>query len=428
MKARLEGRLRNNTALSEILAQAWLARASLPPASQQETLQALLKSCSRAQSSLMHRLLARRLRPYLDGRVGAAIRCAWEAQFGDLRDPVSGCALGTSLLLKAPGPGGEKGVIYSSFEINWARLLAFHDAAAVLRDYYLVGATSWSPTNFSVLAAFAGLSRDPIFVGISHADDVSRLGLMRPVVEPLPILASDWIHPDDYAPRPHRERSIDILMVAGFCRFKRHWLLFEALREMPRNLRVVLIGREAPGRTREALLDEARAFGVRQDLEVYTNLEHDELAARQCDARISLALSQREGSCVAAAESLFADSPVAMMEDAHIGARAYLNAETGLLLRRKGLARALMRFHEDSERFAPRRWAQEHIACTTTSARLNAKRPPLAQGHCAAVLALRAALRGARGSRAALAGGGGIARPPRRGDLRVAGRESESAG
>jgi len=246
-----------------------------------------------------------------------------------------------------------------------ARLLAFHDAAAVLRDYYLVGATSWSPTNFSVLAAFAGLSRDPIFVGISHADDVSRLGLMRPVLEPLPILASDWIHPDDYAPRPHRERSIDILMVAGFCRFKRHWLLFEALREMPRNLRVVLIGREA-------LLDEARAFGVRQDLEVYTNLEHDELAARQCDARISLALSQREGSCVAAAESLFADSPVAMMEDAHIGARAYLNAETGLLLRRKGLARALMRFHEDSERFAPRRWAQEHIACTTTSARLNA--------------------------------------------------------
>jgi hypothetical protein len=160
-------------------------------------------------------------------------------------------------------------------------------------------------------------------------------------------------------------------MVANWSRVKRHWLLFEALKDMPRRLRVVLVGRNAPGRTEREILDEAHAFGVKQDLELHTNLEIDEVAALQCDARISCIFSQREGSCVSVAESLFAGSPVAMMEEAHVGAKTYINYWTGELLRRPGLAGALERFHDQSERYAPREWAQVNISCSQTSERLN---------------------------------------------------------
>jgi glycosyltransferase involved in cell wall biosynthesis len=160
-------------------------------------------------------------------------------------------------------------------------------------------------------------------------------------------------------------------MVANWSRFKRHWLLFEALKRMPRNLRVVLVGRNAPGRTSKEIREEARAFGVKQDLELHTNLEIDEVTALQCDARISVIFSNREGSCVATAESLFASTPVAMTEDSHVGSKAYINTETGVLVSRAGLAKSLERFLEESDQYAPRRWALENITCRKTSDRLN---------------------------------------------------------
>jgi hypothetical protein len=161
-------------------------------------------------------------------------------------------------------------------------------------------------------------------------------------------------------------------MVANWNRVKRHWLLFEALRHMSPGLRVVLVGRNGPGRTEREIREEARAFGVRQRLELYTNLEIDEVVRLHCDARISTILTLREGSCVAVAESLFGGAPVAMMAGAHIGSKAYLNPATGVLLERERLGRSLERFLDESERYRPREWALANIACTRTTARLNA--------------------------------------------------------
>jgi glycosyltransferase involved in cell wall biosynthesis len=365
--ARLSGRAAESRVLSEILGQALLVRASLPGTPPDERLDALLKACRRTRLGSSLRRLRRKLLPYLEGEhlhVGRGERVGWQ------RDDES--ALTTSLVLKAPGPNGEKGVLYVSFEYNWLRLVAHHDAGAVLDDYYLVGASSWTPTDYATISAFAGLSEDPIFVGVSNLADMGPIGLMRPVAEPVAILASDWVNPAYYEPRPHDQRSIDVLVVANWTRVKRHWLLFEALREMPRNARVVLVGRNAPGRTEKEIRAEARAFGVRQDLELHTNLTIDEVTALQCDARISAIFTHREGSCVAVPESLFADAPVAMMAEAHIGSKAYINRQTGVLLGRRRLARQLRRFWEESGRYNAREWALRNISCAATTRRLNA--------------------------------------------------------
>jgi len=191
------------------------------------------------------------------------------------------------------------------------------------------------------------------------------------VIEPLPILASDWNDPDHFKPKPYRDRTIDIVMVANWSRAKRHWLLFEALRDMPRNLRVVLIGRNAPDGTERDILAQARAFGAPQDIELHTNLETNEVSTYLCNARISTIFTKREGSCVAVTESFFADTPVAIIEEGQIGSKAYINEQTGVLVQRRGLARQLQRFLEESERYTPREWAMENISCVKTSERLN---------------------------------------------------------
>lgn len=317
-------------------------------------------------------MLARMMAPYFGGAKTDFCRSrklGWARYYADF--DLDSPELATSLVLKAPGPNGEKGVLYTAFEYNLMRLLAHSDARGVLSEYLVVGASSWSPTDYAVMASFAGLSEDPLFLGISNASDVEAYRIAAPAVRALPLLASDWIDPLFYKPKPHAEREIDFLMVANFSRFKRHWLLFRALRRMSPRVRVAILGMATPDRSADALRAEARAFGVKQDLEIRTNLSIDDVAVYQSNARVSLLLSRREGSCVATAESLFADSPVGMMRDAHIGSKSYINEATGQLLDYRDLPRKLESFLERSGTFGARAWADANITAHRSSARMN---------------------------------------------------------
>jgi hypothetical protein len=160
-------------------------------------------------------------------------------------------------------------------------------------------------------------------------------------------------------------------MVANFSRFKRHWLLFNALPRMSPKTRVAILGMATPDRNADTLRAEARAFGVKQDLEIRTNISIEEVAAYQANSRVSLLLSRREGSCVATAESLFADSPVAMMRDAHIGSKSYINDDTGALLDYRELPQQLDALLERSGDFRAREWADANISAHKSSVRLN---------------------------------------------------------
>jgi glycosyltransferase involved in cell wall biosynthesis len=294
-------------------------------------------------------------------------RIGWAKHAEDLRTT----ALTTSLLLKAPGLGGEKGVLYCSFEYNWLRLISHPSARRLLSDYFLVGASSWSPPDYAAMLSVASVARYPLFLGVSHPSDAARYALLKPRVRAVPIMASDWINPEFYTPRPFSARDIDILMVANFSPFKRHWLLFDALSRMRRDLHVTLIGIPAPGRGERELRDEARAAGVKQQLEIVVNAPIELVANYQCRAKTSVILSLREGSCVAVAESLFAGCPVAMLHNAHVGSKAYINADTGVLVGERRLDRELTAFLAASASYKPRAWAMANITCQHASSRLN---------------------------------------------------------
>jgi glycosyltransferase involved in cell wall biosynthesis len=267
-----------------------------------------------------------------------------------------GLPLNATLVVKAPSNDGEKGVIYSSFEYNWVRLLHRPPAGVLLGKYYLVGASSWSPADYGLFAWLAGLSKDPILIGISNANDIADYAIMHPVIEPSPIMACDWIEPRFYSPRRHNERRFDIIMVADWALYKRHWLLFDALRKMDHKLHIALVGRPSDGRTEREIRRELRLFGVRQDVQLFNDIPIQEVTRLQCDAKVSVLMSRREGSCVAVVESLFADTPVAMMRYAHVGSKVYINEATGMLMSPRRIDRQLSQLLEMSSELHPRDW------------------------------------------------------------------------
>jgi len=273
--------------------------------------------------------------------------------------------LDRSIILKAPGENGEKGVLLMTFEYNWARLLlglSNEELNWMDEHYHFVLSTSWSPTDYAVLALALSSIRGTVFVQSCNYSEVATIERFHPRLKCLPTLPCDWINPDLYAPIPQFERTTDIVMVANWGEFKRHWELFQALSKMPPSLKVVLIGQKEGGRTTDTLRSLAKEFGVPQVLNFIESVSIEEVARQQCNAKVSVIMTRREGCCVAAVESLFAGCALAMRKDAHVGPLAYINERTGLRLAPHMLSIDLMDLIQKADQLESREWARENIS------------------------------------------------------------------
>src|SRR6266853_4271476 len=127
----------------------------------------------------------------------------------------------------------EKGVVFISFEDQWARLLWNCNLKEFAESYTLVVSPTWSPphslTNYLFPAAYPG----PIFCLISNTRDLHIFPRLSNRYLMVPLFASSWVNPDLYKPLPFDKRDISIFMLANFGKYKRHFLLFKALRQMP---------------------------------------------------------------------------------------------------------------------------------------------------------------------------------------------------
>jgi glycosyltransferase involved in cell wall biosynthesis len=267
----------------------------------------------------------------------------------------------------------ERGVVLVSFDYQWPRLLGIPDVAAFSRLYRVVLAPTWSPPHCTETTLFPSQYPDEhLYTLISNEQDVRIFPRLSRKFRVVPIYASNWVNPDLYSPLPGAQKDIDIVMLAGFGAYKRHFALFEALRQLPMDLRVVLLGAPSGGRSASDLHAEAAAYGVRGRFELRESVSDAEVARCLARAKISLILSKQEGSCVAVTESMFAGTPVGIYEDAIIGSRTFINSQTGKLLRRDNLSAQLAEFLAEADSCSPRQWAMENnISCHGSTATLN---------------------------------------------------------
>lgn len=275
------------------------------------------------------------------------------------------------ILLKPAISPREKGVLHVPFEDQWLRLFRTGQAAALAERYDLILGPSWSPPPEPALLLALKLWPGRLYTFLSNLGDAERMRALSPALVPLPLLSSSWADPACFEPHLGRPRDLDIVMLANFAPFKRHWLLFDALRSLPASYRVLLMGVPMDGRTEGDLRREAALFGVADRFEVVVKPSRDDVARNLARAKVSLVLSRREGSCVAVSESLFADTPVGLVRGAHIGSTAYLNPCTGRYLREDRLADDLRAFVEAAATFRPRAWALAHITYRHSMAKLN---------------------------------------------------------
>ena len=186
----------------------------------------------------------------------------------------------------------------------------------------------------------------------------------------VPLLASNWVHPDVFVPRTVA-RSYDIIMVANFADYKRHFLLFKAMRQLP-EISPLLIGHPMEGRTADTILGLARQYEVQDRVTILTRVSDAELVDALGAASLSVILSQNEGSCVAVMESIVADTPVLLLKSAVVGSRHFINNATGVLADERQLACSIRKALESRDQLTPRKWALDNkVDCFGSTSVLN---------------------------------------------------------
>jgi glycosyltransferase involved in cell wall biosynthesis len=284
---------------------------------------------------------------------------------------VKSAVLTCSILLKRQVSSRERGLLLVSFEPELAKLARLESLLELEKAYALAFLPTWQPFYSEALFTFAARATKPYWMMPSASADQELCADLGPLCRPLPFQASSWVSAANYVRVP-TIKTIDLLMLANFSAYKRHWRLFEAIPSLPSTLRIVLAGRPYGGRTAQALLEQAEAFGVRDRITIQENPTDEQLAQLLASARLLCALSHKEGSYIAVAEAMMAGTAVAMFQNAVIGSREYICDETGYFLDAdRPLAPQLLRCLECVDELNPKAWAEANISAEVNCVRLN---------------------------------------------------------
>ncbi len=277
------------------------------------------------------------------------------------------------MVLKAPGPSSEKGVLLVMFSELFTALTRQFSMEALLRDYRLVLEPSWSGYCSDEILQFTVFNND-VYILSPEAGDYEFIKRLRTNLKPLPYGPSDWVNPSlyDQGRGSIVEKKYDLVMNSHWGWSKRHHVLFSSLRKLSRDIKVALIGVPWEGRTMDDIKDLAKYFGVEKQLTFYQRIPYLEVMKVTAESKMGILLSLKEGSNRALAECLFCDVPVILLKEHVGGVNKVINSKTGMHATSHELAEAIMHLRNNPGLYQPRKWALENISCLVTTEKLNA--------------------------------------------------------
>ena len=260
---------------------------------------------------------------------------------------------------------GERGVIVVDYSYIFPLFAALFDLRAIAERYHIVLEPSWRGLCTADILCYANYDF-PVFVQTVEPRDTAFLQALGANFVTVPIAANWWVDHRMVAPVPGVEKDLDVVMVAGWSEVKRHWRFFRVLASLKakgHRLKVALVG-YPQDKKRDAIEDEARHFGVWDQLELHENLPIEQVNRLLTRAKVHVLWSRKEGANRALVEALFADVPVIARHGLGYGyAYPYINELTGRFATEESLGDTILAVIDGARRFTPRKWALAHMSC-----------------------------------------------------------------
>lgn len=268
------------------------------------------------------------------------------------------------LVLKSAGER-ERGVVAMDYSYVFPLFAALYDIERIARRYYIVLEPSWRGLCTADILSYSKFDF-PVFVESVEPRDIAFMKGLNANFVTAPIAANWWVDHRVVKPDPAVRRDLDVIMVAAWSPVKRHWRFFRALAELRRRghkLKVALVGYDS-GKTREGIEEEARVFGILDQLEIHEGLSLPGVVKLLVRSKVHLLWSRKEGANRAVVEALFADVPIVLREGLSYGHHyPYVNPSTGRFASEDNLGDVLLDMTSRHGDFRPREWALANMSC-----------------------------------------------------------------
>lgn len=268
--------------------------------------------------------------------------------------------------------GDEKGVIIIKYNETFAKLFDKYDIERILKDYYLCIEMSYYGFCTPEILQFERYGDSGIVIGLVHDLEERSIKRLCRHIHPVYYSSSTWVDERNYYDLG-LEKIYDCIMIAMWNDIKRHYLLFEAVRDMnDPSYRVCLVG--GPwGLVMDDIKDMASYYGVIENIDFHERIPPEQVNLLLNKSKVNLLLSLKEGGNKAIIEGLFADVP-AIVLDEHIGIDlAWINSRTGTVADRKHLKDALLEMRSSYSSYHPRQWAVDNISCHASTRNLESR-------------------------------------------------------
>ena len=152
---------------------------------------------------------------------------------------------------------------------------------------------------------------------------------------------------------------------------KRHHVLFRALRKMDKKIRVALVGMPWGGRTKLDVIHLAEFYNVDDQLTIFEKVSYEQVMRINCESKVSILLSLKEGANRAIPEAFFCDVPAIVLRNNIGGQIRNICIETGMLSIDGFLHKDLETVLSGLDSFSPRSWAMKNISSAVSTQKLN---------------------------------------------------------
>jgi glycosyltransferase involved in cell wall biosynthesis len=277
------------------------------------------------------------------------------------------------LVVKAWRPG-ERGAIVVDYSYVFPLLAGLFDLRAIADRYSVVLEPSWAGSCTPEILLYTRLPH-PVLVETIEPRDREFLESLGSNLHVVPVAANWWVDHRSVPP-PGGTRDIDVIMVAAWAGIKRHWRVLRTLAELRRRghkLKVALVGYRYD-LTRGDVESLAAHFGVRDQIETFERISHEEVSALLARSKVHVLWSRRECANRAIMEAMLADVPVIVRQGLTFGYRyPYINERTGRFVSERDLGDAILDMVEHRGQYSPRAWVLEHMTCEKATAILEAR-------------------------------------------------------
>gem|GEM_PF-1844156 len=281
--------------------------------------------------------------------------------------------LGARVLVTKSPRDREKGLVCIDYNYTFPLFARLFDVERIKQRYHILLEPSWSGYCDPDILCYATF-HSPVFVQAFEPRDLAFVKRATNLL-PVPVAGNWWVDHRIFVPLSGVEKQFDIVMVAGWGAYKRHSRFFAALARLRRQghrPRVLLLGYPVSW-TKEHVLQQAKYFGVADQLEVREKVPYEQVNALVNQARIHVLWSRKEGIPRAVVECMLANVPSIVRDKLNYGHRyEFVNPSTGAFATEESLPGAILELLERSSEMRPREWVMENMSCQRATSILDA--------------------------------------------------------